>query len=364
MRTVRLLLQEEAARWKNRKNIAFLVVLIIFMIGTICYVKEQKQEEPENGKIVLGVANEDTSAYAELLLEYFNENEDFLKYVDLIEDSRDNLQKQMEENRLDAYLIVPKNFAQSMLDMDNLPIQAAVSMKNPTKALVMRHIMEAYETYIEAVEVNCTALYRRMREAGFSAEERDAANVEISLELIFTALGKDDFFRRQIVSRQEIKEQMSIPLAKHYQYTAVYFTLLFLFLPAGLRILSLRKSGMLHRLQTVHMRAGGVLTAVGLPYLLVSVGALALVCNRLSGMAVLPEAMLLLCPWLVVFLLLGLFCKNSEQYLFLCSMIVVCMAVFGGSLIPEAYLPDEFQEIARWMPNRNFTFVMGGVTPW
>jgi len=364
MRTVRILLQAEAARWKNRQNIVFLVVLIIFMIGTICYVKEQQKEEPEPAKIMLGVAKEDSSAYADLLMEYFNENEDFLKYVELIEDSRINLQKEMEENRLDAYLIIPENFAQSMLDMENLPIQAAVSLKNPTKALVLRHVMEAYETYIEAVEVNCTALYRRMREEGFSAGERDAANVEISLDLIFTALGKDDFFRKQTVLRQEAEEQPALSLAQHYQFTGVYFILLFLFLPAGLRIIALRKCGMWNRLHAVNMRTMGVLTAVGLPYLILSAGALAVVCSRLSsGMNVLPEAMLLLCPWLVVFLLLGRFCKNSEQYLFICSMFVVGLAVFGGSLIPEAYLPDSFQQIARWMPNRNFTFVLGGVTP-
>ena len=363
MRTVRILLQAEAARWKNRQNIVFLVVLIIFMIGTICYVKEQKKEETETGKIVLGVAKEDTSAYADLLMEYFNENDDFLKYVELIEDSRINLQKQMEENRLDAYLVIPENFAQSMIDMENLPIQAAVSMKNPTKALVMRHVMEAYETYIEAVEVNCTALYRRMREEGFSSEERDAANVEISLDLIFTALGKDDFFRKQIVNRQETEEEPMLSLAQHYRFTGIYFILLFLFLPAGLRVLAIRKSGMLNRLRTVNMQAAGVLTAVGLPYLVLSAGALAVICSRMSGMEALPEAILLLCPWLVVFLLLGRVCKNSEQYLFICSMVLVCLAIFGGSLIPEAYLPDSFQKIAVWMPNRNFTHVMGGIWP-
>ncbi len=363
MRTVWLLLRAEAARWKNRRNIVFFIVLIIFMIGTICYVKEQKKEEPETGKIVLGVAKEDTSVYADMLMEYFNENEDFLAYVELIEADRQKLQSEMKANRLDAYLIIPENFAQSMLDMENLPIEAAVSMKNPTKALVMRHVMEAYETYIEAVEVNCTALYRRMREEGFSKENRDAANVEISLELIFTALGKDDFFRRQIVERNVQEEQETLSLAKHYQYTGVYFIILFLFLPAGLRIISLRRAGMLTRLRAVNIRAAGVLVTVGIPYFAVSAAALAVICNRLSELSVLPEAMLWLCPWLVVFLLLGLCCKNSEQYLFICSMVFVCLAVFGGSLIPEAYLPDSFRAIAQWMPNRNFTFVMGGVLP-
>ena len=51
MRAVRLLLWTEAARWKNRRNMVFLVVLIIFMIGTICYVKEQEKEEQENDNV-------------------------------------------------------------------------------------------------------------------------------------------------------------------------------------------------------------------------------------------------------------------------------------------------------------------------
>ena len=89
---------------------------------------------------------------------------------------------------------------------------------------------------------------------------------------------------------------------------------------------------MLTRLRAVNIRAAGVLVTVGIPYFAVSAAALAVICNRLSELSVLPEAMLWLCPWLVVFLLLGLCCKNSEQYLFICSMVFVCLAVFGGSL--------------------------------
>ena len=181
--------------------------------------------------------------------------------------------------------------------------------------------------------------------------------------LIFTALGKDDFFRKQIVERQETEEPQTLSLAKHYQYTGIYFALLFLFLPAGLRIITLRKCGMMTRLRAVNVPAAGVLTTVGIPYFVVSVATLVFVCRHMSGLAVLQEAVLLICPWLIIFLLLGQCCKNSEQYLFICSMVLVCLAVFGGSLIPEAYLPDSFQEIARWLPNRNFTFVMGGVQP-
>ncbi len=359
MRNVWLLLRAFAAEWKNRQNIGYIIVLIIVMISTFCYVREQ-ESAPERGKILLGVAKEDTSEYAELLLQYFQDNENFLNYVELIEAEEQKLLSALEEYRLDAYLVIPENFAKSMIQMENLPIRAKVSMKHPTKALALRHVMEAYETYIEAVEVNCTALYRCMKETGFDTEELNNANMDISLELIFTALGKDDFFRTRVV---ETEERKSLSLAEHYRYTCVYFVLLFFFIPAGLKLLALKKKGLLNRFKAVNVTSGSLLFAVGFPYLLFSVLTLAAVCCFEENMDGFFRALILVLPWLLVFLLLGFLCRENKTYLFLCSMLLICLAVLGGSLIPEEFLPDSFRMVAEWMPNRNFTHVMGGVTP-
>ena len=364
MGAVWLLLRAEAARWKNRRNIGFLIVLIVIIISTFCYVREQEEHVTGNNKIVLGVAVEDTSEYAKLLLQYFNENEIFLQYVELIEAEEKKLMEALEAGGLDAYLAIPENFAQSMIDMENLPIKARVSMENPTKALVLRHVMEAYETYIEAVEVNCTALYRFMKEQGYTQKERNDANMEISLELIFTALGKDDIFRMRTVETEAVLEPAeTISLAEHYQYTCFYFVLLFLFIPAGLRMIYLRGTRLTTRLTAVNIPMISVLAAVGFPYLVLSVAAVWGLCCKQGVQNNFWNALLLLLPWLLVFLLLGVLCENNQQYLFICSMVLVCLAVFGGSLIPEAYLPDTFREIVCRMPNRNFSYVMGGVQP-
>lgn len=361
MRTVWLMLYSSAAGWKNRRNIGFLIVLIILMISTFYYAKEQ--ETAETGKIVLGVAKEDTSEYANLLMQYFNENEVFLKYVELIEESEQTLKNAMTAGELDAYLVIPENFAQNMIVMENLPIQAVVSMKNPTKALVMRHVMEAYETYIEAVEVNCTALYRKMREEGFSSSELNAANMEISLELIFTALGKDDLFRRREVEIKAEEVTETVSLAEHYRWTVVYFVLLFFFLPAGMRVLELRRKGLMDRLRVMNTSRASVLFAVGLPYLVMAVAVLGFFCSRYGITDRLPEAMLYLLPWLPVLLGLGLVCDTRENYLFVCSLGVILLAVLGGSLIPGEFLPDSFQKLAEVLPNHAFVSVMGGVQP-
>ena len=353
MRNVWLLLKAFMAGWKNRRNIGFLIVLIVIMISTICYVREQERTSAE--KISLGLVKEDTSEYADLLLQYFNENEVFLSYVELIEESEQKLKQSLSLGELDAYLVIPKDFSQSMISMENLPVRAMVSMQNPTKALVLRYVMEAYETYIEAVEVNCNALYRRMKEEGFSPTELEAANVEISLELIFTALGKDELFRHRVLDAEK-----QISLAEHYKWTIVYFLLLLLFLPAGLKVIDVKQRGLYSRMKAMRISSIQLLTAVGLPYLFTAVFLLCgYSCWNGTGSRLL-QGLVFLLPWLLIFLLLGLLCKSSRDYLFICSMVLVTMAVLGGSLIPEQFLPDAFRKLAEWLPNRNFTYVMGG----
>ena len=357
MRKVWLLLLTEAAGWKNRKNMIWMIVLIIIMISTISYVRRQEENTAVAGKITLGVANEDTSEYAGLLLQYFRENEEFLQYVELVEESEQKLIEALAAEELDAYLAIPKNFAKSMIRMENLPIRAVVSRKNPTKALVLRHVMEAYETYIEAVEVNCTALYRCMREEGFSTEERDAANMEISLELIFTALGKDDFFRRRMLE----SEVSTVSLLEHYKYTVAYFIMLLCFLPAGLRILALKENGLSRRLSVVNVSRGTQYVVVGLPYLVFSTVVLLVLCAVEGKTSLLLQCLLLIVPWLVMLLLLGGACDTSGTYLFVCSIVFVLLLVLGGGLIPEEYLPEQFLTITKWMPNRWFVRLMAGL---
>ena len=106
------------------------------------------------------------------------------------------------------------------------------------------------------------------------------------------------------------------------------------------------------------------MTAIGIPYFLGAVLILFGCCAWSKTTDCLLSGLLFLLPWLPILLLLGMMCKNSRDYLFICSMILVTIAVLGGSLLPEQFLPDAFQKLAKWLPNRNFAYVMGGGKLW
>lgn len=360
MKQTSLLLWAQATEWKNRKRAVVLmgIVLIIGMISTFSYVKKQESSKEDTFvKLALGVANDDGSEYSDLLISYFLENETFSSYVTVVQDSEAALQRQLEEGKLDAYLAIPEGFAEGLMSMEHVPMRAVVSMRQPTKALIFRQVLEAYETYIKTVEVNCTALYDRMRDEGFSKMDLTRANLKISMDLIFTALGKDDFFRIRT-----IEQETEVALSDHYLLTAIYFAGMFLFLPAGLRILKLRQKGILLRFKTMRIPAYKVLLATVVPYFLgasCAVGMLLWILKRLNPWTFLCGLGL----WMITFaavLFLSVLVKKKKDYLFVFCMLLLLLSVIGGGIVPKQYLPELFARTAEYLPNENFVLLLTG----
>ena len=110
MKQIQLLLQVQIAELKNKKTILgwIGIVLIVFLISTFSYGKNpDASETTEAMRLTLGVANEDDSEYAKLLINYFRENKNFAAYVDLIQEKENVLRERLNQQELDAYLVIP-----------------------------------------------------------------------------------------------------------------------------------------------------------------------------------------------------------------------------------------------------------------
>ena len=360
MKQIQLLLQVQIAELKNKKTILgwIGIVLIVFLISTFSYGKNpDASETTEAMRLTLGVANEDDSEYAKLLINYFRENKNFAAYVDLIQEKENVLRERLNQQELDAYLVIPPMFAERLMEMEHVPVRAAVSMRQPTKALIFKQVLTAYETYIKNVEISCSVLYDRMKEEEFSYEERNKANMEISLDLIFTALGKDDFFRiRQVEAEKEPA------LTEQYALTALFFACAFLCFPIGLRILKFRQNRMLERMKTMRFSMGAVVAATAVPYvLLFSVPVALLLWLRKSW-----ELWLFFARFSCLFLMaavavfLGSIVKKKKDYLFAFCVLLMSFAVLGGGIVPVRYLPDGFVRVAGVLPNFLFVQLLSG----
>ena len=49
-----------------------------------------------------------------------------------------------------------------MIKIENTPLQILLNIEDKTKALLMKNLLEGYEKFVSAVEINCVTLYEVM----------------------------------------------------------------------------------------------------------------------------------------------------------------------------------------------------------
>lgn len=337
---------------EDKKRIAILlVVLIIFIISTSYNVRDQKALLVN--PIKFGLSDEDRSPYSQMLIEYFRESESFSSYVQIVEGSSEELEHAFYQGEIDLFLQIPKGFTENMMYFDHLPVKVLISKKDVTKAVLLKNILDSYEKYIRAVEVNCMALFDTMKNAGMDNALINKKNIEISYNLIFTALGKEKFFR--------YLKDSDYPVTSLFQY--YYFAILSIFISymglyVGFLLMKEKKAGILKRLSSVGtptfiilsekvlFSSVFVFSAISLIYILSAVyqG------NRISFLF--EGVLLFACLFSICFsiFLSGLFYR-IQSFMTVGNFIGFLTAVIGGSIIPIMYLPKAFTSMSVLTPN-------------
>lgn len=336
----------------NKKRIFIITaVLIILIISTYYNVSNQKVE-PDH-RIRFGLADEDGSVYSKMLIEYFKNSESFASRIRIMEGGDKELEQSFYKGELDLYLQIPRGFAENMIYMEHLPVKVLISTKDVTKAVLLKNILESYEKYIRAVEVNCAAFYNVMEKAGMETDFINKKNIEISYDLIFTALGKEKFFRYL-----DISEFPVTTLPNYYYIAFISIFLNFMGLYAGFQIMKEKKAGICKRLYTAGTPVFAFLGEkilfgtcfvfffISLAYLFPNL----YYGNRLSAefAAVLFLASLF-CTCLSVFL--SGFAYKIRDYMIAGNFLCFLFAIIGGGIIPVMYLPGAMAKLAVFTPN-------------
>jgi ABC-2 type transport system permease protein len=347
------LMKKDLKVWGQNKQIwMFLIaVLIMFIIGTAFYVTE----EPASLKagVSIGVIDKDKSEYSALMVSYFKDNKVFSQYVSVIVGEEKEIKQKFDDGELTMYLLIPPNFAESLIYIENIPMQAVISKKDTTKAIILKNMLLGYERYISAVEINCVALYDMMQEASMPQNLIDSENFRISYDLIFTALGRENFF--DYIEKQDVA---GIPLRMYYTYEAFFLLLSYLAVFAGMDLLLERKNGIVSRLTTMGTKVTTVVIAKFILYLgLFSIPVL--IFFGLGRVGLFPKtnlseivfSILYFGTTVLVFLFLGTLLRKLPNYLLVANAFILFCAIIGAGLIPLFYLPDAMKQLAKLSPN-------------
>lgn len=349
--------------------IVFFVVSIIFIIGTYCNTKEESSQY----KINIGLVDLDNSMYSNLLTRYFVENDAFSSYVQIEQGTLDKIEEDFLSHQLDAYLVIPENFAENLIHIQNTPIDAKIHQSDTTTALLIQNVLEGYEKYIAAVQINTVGLYEIMENGAISPDIIEKKNTEISIDLVLAALGRNDFFEYE-----EHKTLSAIPIIEYYGYAVCVILIMYSSLYIGLLFLSERKSQVFQRGKL----AGISLWKYGLAKLFVHGSILSLILS--SGYFILnwndiqseqrlhtylewfvSDGIKKLCfmigmvLFFIIFsMIVSCFFPDKNSFLIIGNMIYFVLAILGGAIIPFLYLPENIAFLGKWTPVYWFIYGM------
>lgn len=342
--------------FSDKRMLLLCGILIILLTAGILFAATADA----SAHIRIGIADEDNTEYSKLLISYFKENEVFSSYVEVHEDSLDNTVESFNKGELDFYLVIPPEFTERLIYIQNTPIRAVIDSSDITKCIAYQNLLKSYAKYISSVEINCQALYELMGIEGFTQEQTDRVNVSISYELIFTALGKDSFF-----NSIEIDRIKGMNLVNYYIFAGIGILIMYFGVFSGSLALRERLSGVGRRLKAINNLntrnfAGRLFSAFTVIEgmclitfaILDSCGKLTLSFDR-----ILQITMFILLT-LLFFMLSGLFFKSEGGYLFFANMLVLFLSIIGGGIIPIMYLPEAVAGFAEYTPLYRFISIM------
>lgn len=352
------ILRKDLKEILSHKKIWFtlIVVLIGFVISTTIATNTYKPKENTTNNITIGLLDLDKSMYSKLFLQFFEENEAYASYIKVVTGTKEELDEMIGNKQLDMYLIVPENFAEHMIQIQNDSIHVVINAADATKAIIIKNLLEGYEKYIAAVEINCVALYDIMEKSGMSQDLIDEKNVEVSYDLVFTALGKNNFFQEIFVSNMN-----TVPLVEHYVYEAVFLIIAYISVLIGIRMLQEEQAGILKRMlvtgsSMTAMVVGKIIVYAGICELFLvstNIGIHFAAHHALSVQGLIFVSMILWC-FCAVCVLLSSIIKNISNYLLTMNMLILFGTILGGGVIPASYLPDVLKMISKKLPNSWF----------
>lgn len=355
-----MLIKDLKVIFSDRKMLLLLAALLIISVAGI-FLCVRESSEPA---VRIGVADEDNTEYSGLLVTYFDENEVFTSYISMERGTEAELRERFAEGLLDLYIVIPKGFTENLINIVNMPIRAVVNSSDKTKAVLLTNLLQSYSDYIVSVELNCQTLYDVMKEEGFERSRVDAVNFDISYELVFTALGKDSFFKRSYVERFE-----GISLINYYIYSGIILLILYAGLFAGLSTLK-EKLGQTHiRLVSAGIGRGRVFMSKLSAYVLIYsvIMSVAIISVRTFGELSLPiKAILFILAAIVISCALFIFIagtmKSVSGYMILSNMLILLTTIAGGGIIPIMYMPDAIVKLAHFTPTYWFIrLILGAV---
>lgn len=330
--------------------------IVILAVLTLFMCKTPSKEKTKVSGAVIGISNSDDSKYSQILIDFIVNSDEFAKLVTVVTGSKEEINEQFYDGKLDAYLEIPDKFIANIIDINSLPVVVKISDKDTVTAVLVTNILDSYQKYISAIQLNVTGLNDCLRVSGMSQAKTIIPCFKITYSLVTNVFEKDKYVKEVVLT-----DYKNTSIVKYFRYAALTIVIMYGSLFAGVEILKEKNYSVLNR------------------YLISGNSILKFICSKVIFYSI-ALYMLVLVPDVIstvytkdifnyrlmfLFLLYIITCVSMSvflcfltgqlnTYIFAGNMLYIVSTILGGGIIPIMYLPEKMVKIAGVTPTRLF----------
>lgn len=332
-------------------------IWLILIVGLSIGFSAKFETKIESVGARIGVCNNDSdNKYSNMLVDFFEKNDNFKSLMRITKADEDTLVEMFNNKELDCYVVIPEGFMDKIIDIEPIPVKVRISDDNSVTSIMVRNVLDSYETYVSSVQNNILTLSEGMKRLNIGKTERNLINTTMSIELITTVLGKEKFFEYEYV-----EAYATVDMRNSILFAVVCMVISFGALFAGVDLLKEKEYGVVNR-----YKAGGgsiiKLISVKLIFYTTVMYSLIFIPNLIGSIVKgesLNMTMMFLYFLVVVFslsssLFFAVLSGKIRTYVLVGNMFCICTYLVGGGIIPASYLPDNMLVFSKLMPAYNF----------
>ena len=326
-------------------SVGILIIAICVIGGTYSY-----SNNDEYG-IRVGIVNNDDTEYSKLLINFFKTNESFSELAHIVEDNENTIVSEFETGNIDAYIIIPRDFAESLMDIESTRVKVRINEEKEVEALMLKAIMQSYEKYVTSVQFNSYGLYKNLKRCGLPRKENIKINLLSSWDMVYMVLDKERFFDYKIIQNDGVN------IYQHYICVILFMIILYFSLYVGLDIYKEKKSGVFNIYKVANGRLWSIILSKICVYgsilniflLIISKYILKIVNKKITlkyAFIVVVYSLLVM----VIMTALALVISNKNTYVLLMNTIVLFIIILGGGIIPKMFMPSNIKILVDNLP--------------
>lgn len=339
----------------KRNSMLFFIPIVMF-IFVFLFFSSEKVEGSFLETLEIGLIVEDEGIYAKMLTDALTDTDAFRNFANIYQDDSQVIIEKFESGQLDAMITMPEGFVDSIMYFESNPIEVKVNYNEPLKGIIIKNIMSSYEKYIASSEIGIMTLFDQMEDLGFEWETIVSYNEQISYDLIFTALS-----RNNMMNYNGIISIPSVVSTTYYFIAIMIMFLMYIGTYAAINLIREREDMCFVRLKIAKISLLNYMLskAIGTTLFISTIVLGWLVLFSVFTNGIIGDNLFELCLFLVVAIFFNVvlamfmtaYIEREEGVILVSNVFIFINGIIGGSIIPIPMMPVALQEVAVISPN-------------